>query len=116
MEYQPPTEIIRRVGAYMSVAMPTGQKKLIDELVSLEACRYELAKYVTEWHMLLTNKRRQVLHPKDKDFTELDRTVMMDANVSVIRQDYEFLVKLEELVRDRIELGKLLLTLDQNTI
>ena len=111
MEYQSPTEIIRRVGVYLSAVMPTDQKKLVDELVGLEACRFELAKMTAEWHMLLADKKRQVLHPKDKDLTELDRNVMLDANVSVIRSDYEFLVKLEELVKDRIELGKVLLTL-----
>lgn len=111
MEYQSPTEIIRRVGVYLSTAMPTQQKRLIDELVSLEACRYELANKTAEWHMLLADKKRQVLHPKDKDLTELDRNVMLDANISIIRKDYEFLVMLGELVKDRLELGKLLLTL-----
>lgn len=110
MEYQPPTEIMGRVGAYLRTPIPTNKKQLISELVGLEACRYDLAKDVVEWHSLLANKKRQMLHPKDKDLTELDRTVMLDANVSVIRQDYEFLVKLEELVKERIDLGKDLLT------
>lgn len=111
MEYQSPTEIIKRVGVYMSVSMPTDKKRLVDELRGLEACRYDLALKTAEWHKLLADKKRQALHPKDKDLTELDRNVMLDANVSVIRQDYEFLLKLEELVRDRLDLGKTLLTL-----
>jgi hypothetical protein len=36
---------------------------------------------------------------------------MLDAHIGIVRQDYEFLCKLEELVRDRLEFGKLLLTL-----
>jgi hypothetical protein len=111
MEYQPPTEVIKRVGIYMSVAMPTNKNKLADHLVGLDACRYDLAKKTAEWHKLLADKKRQALHPKDKDLTELDRNVMLEANVSVIRADYEFLVRLEELAKERIELGMVLLTL-----
>jgi hypothetical protein len=111
MEYQSPTEVMKRIGMYLSVTMPTNKDNLVEHLVGLDACRHDLAKKITEWHMLLADKKRQVLHPKDKDLTELDRNVMLEANVSIIRSDYEFLVKLEELAKDRIELGKVLLTL-----
>lgn len=111
MEYQSPTGIMKRVGVYMSVAMPTNKSKLAGHLLGLDGCRFDLALKAVEWHMLLADKKRQVLHPKDKDLTELDRTVMLEANVSIIRSDYEFLIRLEELVKDRIELGKTLLTL-----
>lgn len=94
----------------MSVTMPSGKEKLVDELRCLDACRYELAKKSAEWHRVLAEQKNRMLHPKDKDMTELDRNVMLDAHVAVVRQDYEFLCKLEELVKDRIELGKLLLT------
>lgn len=111
MEYQGPNDIIRRVGAFLSVPIPETTQEQIDHLIALEACRHDLAKATVEWHMLLINKRRQVLHPKDKDLTELDRNVMLEANVSVIRADHDFLARLEELVKDRIDICKLLLTL-----
>lgn len=110
MEYKAPTEIIRRVGMYLQTPMPLDEKRLTQELVALDGCRYDLAEKSAKWHRLVAEARRRYLHPKDKDLTELDRTTMLDANIGEVRQDYEFLCKLEELVRDRIELGKLLLT------
>lgn len=111
MDYSSPTEIMRRVGIYLSKAMPTNKEKLADHLVGLEACRYELAEKTVEWHQTVAEVKNRMLHPKDKDLTELDRNVMLESHVAVIRKDYELLVKLDELIRDRIELGKLLLQL-----
>lgn len=112
MDYQSPTEIIKRVGLYLGAAMPIEKKRLIEHLQGLEATRFELAKAAAEWHQELAERKNQVLHPKDPQMTELDRTTMLDAHVAVVRKDYELLCKLEELVKDRIELGKQLLTLD----
>lgn len=112
MDYQSPTEIIKRVGIYLSTAMPTEKKHLISHLQGLEATRFELAKATAEWHQLVAEYKNRMLHPKDKDMTELDRTTMLDYHVAVVRKDHELLMKLEELVKDRIELGKLLLTLN----
>ncbi len=111
MEYQSPTEILRRLGLYLSVAMPTTGKRLVEHLQGLEACRFDLAKKTAEWHRHTAEYKNRMLHPKDKDMTELDRTTMLEAHVAVVRQDYELLCKLEEIVKDRIELGKILLTL-----
>ena len=115
MEYTSPTEIIKRVGIYLGAAMPTEPKRLIDHLQGLEATRFDLAKASAEWHQLVAESKRRMLHPKDKDLTELDRVTMVEANIAVVRKDYELLGKLEELVRDRIELGKTLLQLNCNT-
>lgn len=109
MDYQSPTPIIKRVGIYLNNAMPLSRSKLIDHLQGLEATRKELAEAVVDWHLKVAKSKNQMLHPKDKDLTELDRTVMLEAHISVIRRDYEFLVKLEELVKDRIELAKVML-------
>lgn len=116
MEYESPTEIIKRVGGYLSTPLSLDTVVLIDQLTGLEACRFELADKTTEWHQHVAEYRNRMLHPKDKDMTELDRNVMLDAHVAVVRKDYEFLCKLEELVRERLQMGKLLLTLNQNTI
>jgi hypothetical protein len=116
MEYESPTGIIKRVGGFLSVPLPLDNVPLINHLTALEACRYELADKSTEWHRKVAEYRNRMLHPKDKEFTELDRTTMLDAHVAVVRQDYEFLCKLEDLVKERIQLGKTLLTLNQNTI
>lgn len=92
--------------------MPIERTRLIDHLQGLEATRYELAKATVEWHQLVAEYKNRMLHPKDKEMTELDRVTMLDAHVAVVRKDYELLCKLEELVKDRMELGKQLLQLD----
>lgn len=116
MEYQSPTEIIKKVGGYLATPLSMDTMELINHLTGLEACRFELADKTTEWHRLVAEHRNRMLHPKDKDMTELDRNTMLDAHVAVVRQDYEFLCKLEDLVRERLQFGKILLTLNQNTI
>jgi len=110
-DYQSPTEVLKRCGIYLGVALPGGKQKLIDHLKGMEACRFELAKKTAEWHRLVAEQKNRMLHPKDKDLTELDRNTMLEAHVAVVRQDYELLVKLDELIKERLELGKLLLTL-----
>lgn len=108
--YEPPTEIIKRVGIYLSNAMPDGKDKLVAHLRGLEATRYKLAEATADWLQLLHEKKNQMLHPKDKELTEMDRRVMLNASIAIIERDYEFLCKLDVLVKDRIELGKLFLT------
>lgn len=111
MDYESPIEVLSRVGRYLRVPLPDEHRTLTAHLRSLEATRYDLAEATAEWHSKVAVYKNRMLHPKDKELTELDRNVMLDAHVSVVRKDYEFLCKLEELVKDRIELGKILLTL-----
>ena len=80
-------------------------------LVLLEKERFDLGKMRCEWLKLLHESKAKMRHPKDKDLTDLDRTTMLNGSVAFIQRDYEFLVVLEKLVEDRLELGKLLLTL-----
>jgi len=110
-DYESPTEVMKRCGVYLGVTMPDSKVKLIAHLRGIEACRFDLVKAITEWHRLVAEHRNRMLHPKDKELTELDRNTMLEAHVAVVRQDYEFLVKLDELIVDRIALGRQLLTL-----
>lgn len=110
-EYESPTAIIKRVGIYLGTAVPIGKQKLIDHLQYLEACRWELTKAVVDQHQTLAETKSRMLHPKDKDMTELDRNTMLDAHIAVIRRDYELLLRIEKLIHERIELGKVFLQL-----
>lgn len=110
MDYETPIEIIKKVGALLAQEIPTEKPALIKHLTKLEALRFDLAHEVAEHHKIYAEQRRRMLHPKDKEFTELDRNVMLDAHVSAVRKDYEFLSELQEIVRDRIELSKTILT------
>lgn len=106
MEYKSPTEIMAKVGAFLREPL----EDIRPQLIGLEALRFELAEKRCEWFQLLQEKKNQMLYPKDKDKTELDRRVMLNASVAVIEKDYIFLETLENLIHERIELGKILLT------
>lgn len=43
--------------------------------------------------------------PKGVDYTDFDRKTILGANTSVIESDYEMLVSLEAIAKERIELG-----------
>lgn len=115
MEYNTPTAIIAKVGRYLGKALPDDREALIKHIKGLEALRFELAEAVAEQHKLVAEMKQRMLHPKDKDYTELDRNVMLDAHISVIRKDYEFLVEIQTIIRDRIDLAKLLLDIESKT-
>ena len=51
---------------------------------------------------ILANKREQARHPKDKEYTDLDRGVMLEAAVSEYMRDYELLRGLETLLAERL--------------
>jgi hypothetical protein len=111
MEYEGPNRVIAQVGKTLSQPMPWQDKdKLKEHLAELDALRYTLAETTVKWHRMLSDKRLQFLHPKDKELTELDRSTMLNANVSIIQRDYDFLVRLETLIDSRLELGKYLLS------
>jgi hypothetical protein len=110
MEYKPPLEIIGKVATFLGSPLPYANRDdLKAHLVGLEALGMELAKTRTDWLKTLHEAENNVLYPKDKDFTELDRRVRLQAAVAEIKRDYDYLVALEELTARRLELGRLLL-------
>lgn len=105
MEYKPPYEVMRSVAKFLGEPLPQN-KDLIHHLVGLEATRLKLAEAKVDWHKLLHEKESQMLHPKDANFTEMDRKVMLNASVAVIRRDYDYLVTLERLIEERLSFGR----------
>lgn len=63
---------------------------------------------------LLYEKRKQMLWPKDfeKGLTELDRTTRLDGDLAPMEADYQFMLKLDELIVARIELASAIGLLD----
>lgn len=53
--------------------------------------------------------REKLRMPKDKDYTEWDRKTMLEASIAALREQYEYVKGLEELVRERVELYKLMM-------
>lgn len=72
------------------------------EIYVLEHNREPLLKLRTDKYVELTNAREKCRHPKDKDLTDWDRRVMNDSMVATLQAEYDYLVGLEELVKERI--------------
>jgi hypothetical protein len=106
--YQPPTDILARVGVLIRDPLP--EENLASHLRELEAVRLSVAIAVVDWMKLLYEKREQFRHPKDKDLTDWDRNTMLHSAVAVIERDYELLKRIETIITERIELGKIFLT------
>lgn len=107
-------EIIKRAGDYLRVPLPKEKTKLVEHLIGLESIRFELAETAVDTLKLLYDKRKQMLWPKDipvgkKEPTELDRSTYLNADTSIVERDYQFLIRIEALVKERIELAQKLL-------
>lgn len=95
--------------------LPKDKTKLKQHIIELEALRFELAETTVDTMRLLYEKRKQMLWPKDipvgkKEPTELDRSTYLNADVATIERDYQFLLRIETLVKDRLELAQSLRT------
>lgn len=108
--YESPNEVIHRVSGFLGNPLPQTVSELQKHLIGLEACRLQLAEAKVDWHKLLHEKESQMLHPKDAMFTEMDRKVMLNASVAVIRRDYDYLVTIEQLIQERLAFGRELWT------
>ena len=53
--------------------------------------------------------REKLRIPKGKEYTDFDRNTMLEASVAELREKYEYVKGLEELVRERVELYKLMM-------
>ena len=69
-----------------------------------------------EAQRVLATKRELARHPKDKEFTDLDRGVMLEAAVADYAADFELLSGLETLLGERLKvLNSLLLQTEQGS-
>ena len=69
----------------------------------LERLKQPLLRLRTDKYVELTKAREKCRHPKDKDLTDWDRKVMNDAMVAELQAEYDYLVGLEILVKERID-------------
>lgn len=98
--------IISQVGNYLREPLPDTKQAGIEHLTGLEKLRFDLLEVTVDWQKLLAEKKSQYLHPKDPNFTELDRTTMLNATIANIQRDVSFLVELNTLITQRLELAK----------
>ena len=69
---------------------------------ALSRCLEPLLRLRTDKYVELTQAREKCRHPKDKDLTDWDRKVMNDAMVAELQAEYDYLLGLEILVKERI--------------
>jgi len=53
--------------------------------------------------------REKLRIPKGKEYTDFDRNTMLEASVAGLREKYEYVKGVEELVAQRVELYKLMM-------
>ena len=106
MEYKSP-DIIKEIGVYLREPLSLFQEDLHNQMIGLESLRYGLTEATVDQLKLLYDKKKQMLWPKDseKGLTELDRTTRLNADVSIIDRDYQFLLRLEPLVEFRLQMA-----------
>jgi hypothetical protein len=103
------TDIIQRTSALLELEIPITESDLENALKDLEMTRKTLLEERVEAQIELTRKRAQYLHPKDRDLTNLDREIMLNAHTTAEVQRFELLKGLEYLVKDRCATLSLLL-------
>lgn len=106
MNYEIPTELYQKLNPLLSEPLDYQNiDNLKRQLAELQSLRYELSHTRTSLYGKLLRERERVRIPKDKEFTELDRKTMLGASTSIMESDYEFMVSLEQIVTDSINLG-----------
>jgi hypothetical protein len=95
------TDIIRDCKTFLAKPVPNTESDLEDAIIALETLRLPILEARVATQTDLSLKRRQYLHPRDKDFTNLDREIMLAANTTEQTELFELLRGLEYLLKDR---------------
>lgn len=108
MDYK---DIIQRVSSFLEQEIPIDVPGQETALTASESLRLPLLQARVQAQIDLHKKRAQYLHPKDRDFTNLDREIMLNANTTTELEYFELLTGLEGLLKDRHATLSLLLDL-----
>lgn len=92
-----------------SVKQLLGSSPSKDHIMALEPLREPLLSLRCKLQKEYYQAREKLRVPKDKEYTDFDRNTMLDAYSSEVREKYELVKGLEELVSERVELIKILL-------
>jgi len=81
-----------------------------ENVIKLEALRFDLVELIVDKGQELAERRKQMLWPKGEEkMTELDRKIRLDADTAQIERDYQLLVKVEQVISERIQLARVFL-------
>lgn len=106
MKYELPLELLQKINPLLQEPLDYKNiDKLKKQLSDLQSIRYELSNERCNLYKKLLDERERMRVPKDKEYTELDRSTIMKATTSMLERDYEFLLSIEVIIKDQIELG-----------
>lgn len=101
MEYKEPA-IIKEAVSLLRLRIPPDDESIESHIIDISAIQSDVAIATSDALKLLHEKRKQLLWPKDKDTTELDRKTKLDADTAPLQRDFELLIRIEELLRQRV--------------
>lgn len=83
--------------------------ELVNQLVEIEAWGATTSYAHRRAIEALSKTRNQMLLPKSKDYTDMDRTIQLDGACKGVQMEADHLGDLQELIKRRISLGQTLL-------
>lgn len=96
--------IITRTQAFLDEVPQTTTEAIKDQLRASASLISPLLSARIEAQRKLAVEKNRLRHPKDKDLTDLDRSIMLADAVSGLQADYDLLSGLESSLSSRIEL------------
>lgn len=91
-------EIIKKISPLLQQPVTT------TTLLALQPLRLELATALADKGQELAERKRQVLWPKDKEMTELDRKLRLNGDVAEIERDFTLLRLVNDIISDLVSL------------
>ena len=108
--YESPIQLFSDVAIILQDELEVSDiDKLKEQLSSMSIARYNIVACKKTMYEALLKARNRVLLPKSKDYTELDRKVQQGSAISQQEADYDFLCNIDDILKERIELGSLIL-------
>jgi len=95
------TTIIDKVSDFLQQSLPDTKPKELtfkDDIIKL---RLEVLRLQVDARAVLVLQRERNRHPKDKNYTDLDRGIMLESAVAEYQKEYDTLHGLSDLLSSR---------------
>lgn len=93
--------ILDKVQDFLQQDIPTDKKSLHSQLNTISKLRLSLVNYNAEAKVQFLKSQEKYRHPKDKNYTDWDRKIMLNDLIATEQKDYELSLSLLELLSDR---------------
>lgn len=84
--------------------VPTEQDSLLELINQLTQCNVHVLESRTQAYQKFLEDHNRLRMPKDKDYTDFDRTSITNAAVAPLQASYEELRGLEDIINKRLDL------------